>query len=87
MVLEKRLLLFADTAVTIEPNSHDLTDIAIDTAETAKKFGIKPKIAVLSFSTKGSADHPRIDKVQGELTAASLADTKGYLFFGACRNQ
>jgi len=64
MVLEKRLLLFADTAITIEPNSHDLVDIATDTAETAKKFGIDPRIAFLSFSTKGSANHPRIDKIQ-----------------------
>ncbi len=64
MVLEKRLLLFADAAITINPNSHDLVDIAVDTAETAKKFGIKPRVAMLSFSTKGSADHPLVDKVQ-----------------------
>lgn len=67
MVLEKRLLLFADAVVTINPNSHDLVDIAIDTAETAKCFGISPKIALLSFSTKGSADHPFIDKIQEAL--------------------
>ncbi len=64
MILEKRLLLFADAAITINPNSHDLVDIAEDTAETAKKFGIEPRIAMLSFSTKGSADHPVVDKVQ-----------------------
>lgn len=64
MVLEKRLLLFADTAITIEPNSHDLVDIAIDTAETAKKFGIEPRIALLSFSTNGSAEHPSVDKMK-----------------------
>lgn len=64
MALGKRTLLFADTAITIEPNSHDLVDIAIDTAETAKKFGITPRIAMLSFSTKGSANHPVIDKVK-----------------------
>ncbi|MDA1060692.1 MAG: phosphate acetyltransferase [bacterium] len=64
IILEKRLLLFADAAITINPNSHDLTNTAIDTAETAKCFGIEPKIAMLSFSTKGSADHPYIDKVK-----------------------
>lgn len=64
MVLEKRLLLFADTAITIEPNSHDLVDIAVDTAETAKRFGIEPRIALLSFSTNSSADHPNIDKIK-----------------------
>lgn len=67
MVLQNRVLLFADAAITIDPNSHDLVDIAIDTAETAKKFGIEPKIALLSFSTKGSAEHPFIDKVREAL--------------------
>lgn len=64
MVMEKRLLLFADTAITVTPEAHDLVDIAIDTAETAKKFGLTPKIAMLSFSTKGSADHPLVDRVK-----------------------
>jgi len=68
LILEKRLLLFADSAITINPNSHDLADIAIDTAETAKKFNIEPRIAMLSFSTHGSAKHPYIDKVK-EATA------------------
>lgn len=67
MVLEKRLLLFADAAITVEPDAHTLVDIAIDTAETAKKFGIKPKIALLSFSTKGSARHPKLDKIREAL--------------------
>ncbi|MBL4694370.1 phosphate acetyltransferase [Candidatus Gracilibacteria bacterium] len=64
MVLEKRLLLFADTAINVDPNSHELVEIANDTAKTAKKFGIVPRIAFLSFSTKGSADHPRVDKMR-----------------------
>jgi len=64
MVLEHRLLVFADAAITIEPDAHDLVDIATDTAKTAKQFGIEPRIAFLSFSTKGSAKHPVIDKVQ-----------------------
>lgn len=64
MILEERTLLFADTAVTIEPNSHDLADIAIDTAETAKRFNIEPKVAFLSFSTKGSANHSSLEKIR-----------------------
>lgn len=64
MVLENRLLLFADCAVNIEPNSHDLAEIAIDTAETAKRFGIEPRIAMLSFSTNGSTKHPNADRVR-----------------------
>ena len=70
MVLEKRLLLFADCAVNIDPNSHDLADIAIDTAETAKRFGIDPKIAMLSFSTNGSAKDPHVDKVREAIAIA-----------------
>lgn len=68
MVLENRLLLFADCAVNIAPNSYELADIAIDSAETANRFGIEPRIAMLSFSTAGSAKHPRVDVVR-EATA------------------
>lgn len=64
MILENRLLLFADCMVNIEPNSHELMEIAIDTAETAKRFGIEPRIAMLSFSTNGSAKHPAVDRVR-----------------------
>lgn len=70
MVLENRLLLFADCVVNVEPNSHDLADIAIDTAETAKRFGIEPRIAFLSFSTLGSSKHPATDKMR---EAAAIA--------------
>jgi len=68
LVLEKRLLLFADTAILIEPSADELADIAIDTAETAKRFHLEPRIAMLSFSTHGSANHPSVDKVK-EATA------------------
>ncbi|PIZ75896.1 phosphate acetyltransferase [Candidatus Peregrinibacteria bacterium CG_4_10_14_0_2_um_filter_38_24] len=64
MVFEKKLLLFADAAITVNPNASTLVDIAIDTAETAKRFGIKPKVAMLSFSTKGSAKDPELDKIR-----------------------
>lgn len=59
-----RLLLFADCMVNIEPSSHELAEIAIDTAETAQRFGIQPRIAMLSFSTNGSAKHPNVDRVR-----------------------
>lgn len=59
-----RLLFFADCSTEISPDAKDLAEIAIDTAETAKRFGIVPKIAMLSFSTHGSAKHPLADKVR-----------------------
>lgn len=64
MVISHRLLLFADCAINIEPNSHELAEIAIDTAETARRFGVDPKIALLSFSTNGSVKHPLTNKVR-----------------------
>lgn len=73
MVLDKKVYLFADCAINIDPNSHDLANIALDTAETAKKFNIEPKIAFLSFSTNSSADHPHVDKVK---EAVGLAKNK-----------
>ena len=56
-------LMFADCAINIEPNSQELAEIAINTAETAKVFGIDHKVAMLSFSTKGSAKSPKVDRV------------------------
>jgi len=67
MILEERLLLFSDAAITIDPTAEQLADITIDTAETAEKFGIKAKIALLSFSTFGSAKHPKVKKIQDTL--------------------
>lgn len=64
MVWDNRLLLFADAAITIEPDAHDLVDIAEDTAKTALTFGVEPRIAFLSFSTKGSSNHPDVEKVK-----------------------
>lgn len=64
MLLNNKLLMFADCAVIINPDAKDLAGIAIDTVKSAKKFGIMPRIAMLSFSTKGSAKHPLVDKVR-----------------------
>ncbi len=64
ILLEERALIFADCAVNIDPTAEQLAEIAIDTSETAIKFGMQPKIAFLSFSTHGSASHPHVSKVQ-----------------------
>jgi len=68
-----RLLFFSDCSTIIEPDAKDLAQIAINTAETAKKFGVEPKVAMLSFSTKGSARHAVVDKV---IEATKIAQHK-----------
>ncbi|MFI3321351.1 MAG: phosphate acetyltransferase [Rikenellaceae bacterium] len=58
------LMLFADCAVHPNPTAHELAQIAVATGNTARAIaGIEPRIAMLSFSTKGSAKHDMVDKV------------------------
>lgn len=61
---ENGVMVFADCAVNIAPDAEQLASIAVASADTAEKIaGIHPKIAMLSFSTKGSAKHENVDKV------------------------
>lgn len=61
---EGHLLAISDCAVSVAPNSDELADIAISTADTMKKLlGWEPRVAMLSFSTKGSAQHEAVEKV------------------------
>jgi phosphate acetyltransferase len=71
---EGGLLLFADSSVNIELTSDQMADVAITTANTAKELlDWTPRVAMLSFSTKGSAIHPRCDKV---IEATKIANKK-----------
>lgn len=70
MCLADRVLVFGDCAVNPDPNSQQLADIAISSAETAVMFGIEPRIAMLSYSTGESGKGKDVDKVR---EAAAIA--------------
>lgn len=55
--------IFADCAINIELDADTMAEVAVQSAETAKLFGIDPKVALLSFSTKGSAKGDMVTKV------------------------
>ncbi|HDO26882.1 MAG TPA: phosphate acetyltransferase [Bacteroidetes bacterium] len=68
MCMPDRVLVYADCAVNPNPDSEQLADIAISSAETAIKFGIEPRIAMLSYSTGKSGKGTDVEKVR-EATA------------------
>ena len=67
-------IFMADCGVIPEPNVEQLSDIAISTAQLARQIlGMRPRVALLSFSTKGSATHPSVGRVQA---ATAMAEKK-----------
>jgi malate dehydrogenase (oxaloacetate-decarboxylating)(NADP+) len=75
MVTRKgELYFFADTSVTVDPTAEDLVEIALCTAEEARRFNVVPRVAMLSFSSFGSAKHPFCDKVRKAVDLLHKAD-------------
>ena len=84
---DREVLAMGDCAINIKPNEDELVEIGLETAETAKVFGIDPKIAYLSYSTLGSGKDEDVDKVRNACAKAKAArpdlDIDGELQFDA----
>ena len=70
---ENEVLAMADCAINIKPTEDELVEIAVETAKTAKVFGIDPKVAFLSYSTLGSGKGEDVDKMRHAFEKADAA--------------
>ena len=73
LMFKSRTIVLADTTVNIEPDSETLAEIAEQTAETAKRFNLEPRVAMLSFSNFGSTKHAQTKKVADAVAILLLA--------------
>jgi phosphate acetyltransferase len=74
MAWPERVLFYADCSVNIAPDAATLAEIGRATAATARAFGFTPKVAFLSFSTRGSAEHESIDRVKEAVALLRAAE-------------
>jgi malate dehydrogenase (oxaloacetate-decarboxylating)(NADP+) len=74
LILRDRLFFFADTTVNIDPDAEELAEIALLTAEFARRFGVVPRVAMLAFSNFGSNKHPVAQKVRRATELVHRAD-------------
>lgn len=72
MMKGKERLVFADCAITVAPTAQELAEIAVESAKTARAFGVDPHVAMLSFSTKGSAVTEETEKIAEAVRIAQL---------------
>jgi phosphate acetyltransferase len=79
MVFPDTVYFYTDCGLVEEPTAEQLAEIAVASAETAMGFGIEPLVAMLSYSTKGSADSPKVRKVR---EATRMAQEKAAERFG-----
>ena len=73
MCLADKVFLYGDCAIVPDPNAQELADIALSSADTAKRFGIEPYVAMLSYSTGSSAGGASVQKVR---EATDIAKTR-----------
>lgn len=80
---EDKTFIFSDCAITPNPTEQELANIAIQSSETAVKFGIRPKVAMLSYSTYGSAKSEMVEKVQNATKLAKTMADNEFKHLGA----
>ena len=84
---EREVLAMGDCAINIDPTEDELVEIGLETAKTAKIFGVDPKVAYLSYSTKGSGKGEDVDKMRNACAKAKEAmpemDIDGEMQFDA----
>ncbi|HUP45073.1 MAG TPA: NADP-dependent malic enzyme [Thermoanaerobaculia bacterium] len=64
LMFKGRMIVLADTTVNINPTAEQMAEIAVLTAETARRFNLEPRVAMISFSNFGSTQHPDAEKVR-----------------------
>ncbi len=72
MCLDTKVLVYGDCAVNMDPTAEELAQIAVSSADTAKEFGIEPKVALLSYSTGSSGSGPEVEKVREATRLAQI---------------
>lgn len=77
MIREDEKYIMADCAINPDPNAEDLAEFAVESAKAAAMFGLEPKVAMLSFSTNGSADTPSTQKM-AHATQLAKAKNSGF---------
>ncbi|TVP96437.1 MAG: phosphate acetyltransferase [Acholeplasmatales bacterium] len=81
MIREEEKYIMADCAINPDPTAEDLAEFAVESAKAAAMFGLDPKVAMLSFSTNGSADTPSTQKM-AEATRLAKAKNSGFAIDG-----
>jgi phosphate acetyltransferase len=64
MCLDTRVLVYGDCAINLDPTAEELAEITISSADTAQRFGIEPKVALLSYASGDSGSGPEVEKVR-----------------------
>lgn len=74
MLLRDKVYVYGDCAINVDPSAHELAEIAVASAQTARAFGVAPRVAMLSYASGDSNQGPIIDKVRSATQLArSLA--------------